>query len=219
MPVTDLVIFDMDGVLADTEPLHLAAANRALADDGIVLDEAGVARFLGRTDLAMFEVLADECGLARPPWHYVARKGAAFLARLAEEPLLPNPGVMELLLGLRMRGLDCVVASSSPPATITAIVEALGLSSSFSRLFSASEVARGKPAPDLFLHAAATRGVDPGSCLVIEDAPNGIAAARAAGMRVVAVRTATTAGLDLEGADAVLDSLLDLDCEEWFDGR
>jgi HAD superfamily hydrolase (TIGR01509 family) len=218
MPAIDLVLFDMDGVLADTEPLHLAAANRVLASDGVVLTERDATRFLGNTDEMMFDVLRAEHGIAAPSTALARRKTMELLDLLGAG-LEANEGVHELVLQLTLRGVDRVVASSSPPELIEAIVAALGLRSSFRGLYSARHVGRGKPAPDLFLHAAKSCGVEPANCLVIEDAPNGIRAARAAGMRVVAVRTPMTAGLDLSDADSVLDSLTDFDCAEWFDDR
>jgi HAD superfamily hydrolase (TIGR01509 family) len=166
----------------------------------------------------MFDVLRAEHGIAAPS-STLARRKTAELLEILGGGLDANEGVHELVLHLTLRGVDRAVASSSPPELIEAIVGVLGLRSSFSGLFSARQVGRGKPAPDLFLFAAESRGVAPANCLVIEDAPNGIRAARAAGMRVVAVRTPMTAGLDLSEADAVLDSLTDFDCEEFFDDR
>ncbi len=218
MSSIDLVLFDMDGVLADTEPIHLDALNRVLAAEGVVLDPRGVQRFLGNTDEMMFEILKREHRLLHDVGHY-ARAKTAELLELLGAGLEPNAGVCELILQLKVRSVDTVVASSSPPELIEAIVRSLGLRSSFSGLFSAKQVGRGKPAPDLFLFAAKSRGIDPANCLVIEDAPNGILAARAAGMRVVGVRTEATEGLDLSLADQVLDSLDDFDCEEWFRDR
>lgn len=219
MTAIDLVLFDMDGVLADTEPLHLEAANLVLSAEGAHLSEEAVKEFLGNTDDRMFDVLKARFALTRPTSHYVDRKLRTLLNLLENDPVVANPGVHELVLKLVMRGVDRVVASSSPPELIEAIVSTLGLRRSFSGLYSARQVGRGKPAPDLFLHAARSRGISPMNCLVIEDAPNGIEAARSAGMRVVAVRTETTRGLDLSRADRVLDSLVEFDCEEFFDGR
>jgi len=218
MPSPDLVLFDMDGVLADTEPLHLAAANRVLAAEGVELSPAEVSRFLGCTDESMFTTLREERGLRHEASRYAARKTLELLEILGGG-IEPNPGVCELVLHLTLRGVDRVVASSSPPELIDAIVSSLGLKRSFSGLYSARQVGRGKPAPDLFLFAARSRGVAPEACLVIEDAPNGIKAAKAAGMRVVAVRTEVTHGLDLSEADAVLDSLSEFRCEDWFHDR
>lgn len=211
LPV-QLVLFDMDGVLADTEPLHLDATRLLLRAEGHDLTDEENRAFLGNTDQDYFAALSQRFGLARPVDWYVREK-AARVASLLRGRLVPNPGVCELLLELRMRAIPACVASSSIPPLIDAVVDSLGLRRSFSGLFSASEVARGKPAPDLFLHAASRSSVDPEHCLVIEDAPHGVRAAKAAGMRAVAVRTPSTRGLDLSEADLVLDSLVDFDPE------
>lgn len=208
-----LVLFDMDGVLADTEPLHLAAANRVLAAEGVVLGVAEGREFLGRTDADLFATLHARHGLRDPVDAYVARKTTEVMVGI-RQALIPGAGVCELLVQLRMRGLLTAVASSSAPPLIEAVVDALGMRRAFDGLFSAALVARGKPHPDLFLYAAERLGVAPTDCLVIEDAPSGIAAARAAGMRVVAVRTPFTAGLDLSAADRVLPALTVFD---WSD--
>lgn len=211
LPV-QLVLFDMDGVLADTEPFHLEATQRLLAAEGHSLSEDENRVYLGRTDHDYFTALNERFGLERPVDDYVREK-AVHVIGILRTRAAPNPGVCELLVDLRMRSVAACVASSSVPMLIDAVVDCLGLRSSFGGLFSASEVARGKPAPDLFLHAAARSRVAPEHCLVIEDAPNGVSAAKAAGMRVVAVRTPITDGLDLSAADYVLDSLTDFDPE------
>jgi HAD superfamily hydrolase (TIGR01509 family) len=213
----ELVIFDMDGVLADTEPLHLIALNRQLAREGHALDTRAVAEFLGSTDLDMFRILKPRLQLAREPEAYATEK----MQRVIEivcEGLIANPGVNELVLHLTMNGVRAAVASGSALPLVETVTDVLGLRRSFAGLYSSSMVARGKPAPDLFLHAAATLAVDPAACLVIEDAPAGIAAAKAAGMTAVAVKTTSTAGLDLSAADFVIESLDQFD-RGWLDGR
>jgi len=212
MNPVQLVLFDMDGVLADTEPSHLEATQQLLSQEGHLLSAEENQEYLGNMDLDYFRALKERFGLAHPVEKYVASKTVAVIGILRGR-LVPNPGVCELLLDLKMRSVKACVASSSVPQLIDAVVDSLGLRRSFAGLYSATMVPRGKPAPDLFLHAAASCGVDPSQCLVIEDAPHGVAAARAAGMRIVAVRTPSTEGLDLSAADHVLDSLSDFDSE------
>lgn len=209
----DLVIFDMDGVLADTEPLHAAATLDVLRDDGFDVDDDLTHEFLGSTDTRMFAVLKERLGLPGPVDAYVRRKRAGVLTRIGAG-VAPNEGVPELLLGLGMRGVPSVVASSSGMEVIEAVVGALGLRAGFRRLFSGAEVANPKPAPDLFLHAAAEMRAAPERCVVIEDSPAGIAAGRAAGMHVVALRTGMTRGYDLSAAHRVVDSLRQVDLED-----
>ncbi|MBI4881583.1 MAG: HAD family phosphatase [Planctomycetes bacterium] len=208
----ELVLFDMDGVIADTEPLHLEAANQVLAEEGVRLTAADGREFLGSTDAELFAALKQRRGLRQPVERLVAAKTRATIG-LIRTGLAPAPGVCELLIQLKMRSIPAVVASSSLPELIDAVVDCLGLRSSFAGLFSAQLVGRGKPHPDLFLLAAQSLGVPPRDCLVIEDAPAGIRAARAAGMAVAAVRTRLTEEVDLSDADLVLDSLLQFDYE------
>lgn len=218
MPPLELALFDMDGVLADTEPIHLAASQRLLAEEGFELTAEINRDFLGHTDRDFFAALIRRYGLRHPVEYYVERKTAAVIATLRDDGLAPNPGVVEALLRLGWNGVQAVVASSSAPDVIDAVVGATGLRRSFAGLYSASMVERGKPAPDLFRFAASHRGVAPAGCLVIEDAPAGIAAARAAGMRVIGIRTESAAGADLSAADRVLDSLEQFVVDEWIDG-
>ena len=210
----ELVLFDMDGVLADTEPIHLDATNRVLASAGVHLPPEEAVEFLGGTDRAMFEALVDRHPIDLPVDALIHAKDREIIGIIAESGLLPRAGVCELLVHLKMRSIPAVVASSSSLRLIQAIVEVLGLGRSFTGLYSGQMVENSKPAPDVFLLGAREQGIDPARCLVIEDSPNGIAAGKAAGMRVLAVRTPYTEGLDLSAADRVVDSLSQYDPEE-----
>ncbi|MEZ0091480.1 HAD family hydrolase [Streptacidiphilus sp. EB129] len=182
----DLVIFDNDGVLVDSEPL----SNRLLADYLTELGypttvEESYRDFMGAAAHTIHEVIAARYDGARLPdgfdEDFHARVFAAF-----EERLTPVPGAAELVKRVQESGVRYCVASSAHHAWIRAALSVTGLSGFFTeeQLFSAQDVGRGKPAPDLFLHAARTMGVPPERCAVLEDSPLGVAAARAAGMDV-----------------------------------
>jgi HAD superfamily hydrolase (TIGR01509 family) len=119
------------------------------------------------------------------------------------------PGVRELIPTLRERRLPLGVASSSTPEWIDALLGGLGLGGAFDAAVSAREAGGSKPAPDVYLLAARRLGAEPARCVAIEDTPTGLASAKAAGMFVVQTRSASSAFPPLEGADLVLDSLLD----------
>jgi HAD superfamily hydrolase (TIGR01509 family) len=179
----ELLIFDCDGVLTDSERVALGVDLEALAELGWQLTEAEVVSlFMGRTDREMRREIEAHLGRALPDdWQAQldARHSAAFRAQLT-----PVPGIVEALGQLCIR--DCV-ASSGTHEHLRFTLELTGLYDHFSgRIFSADDVAAGKPAPDVFLHAAAQMRVKPGRCLVVEDSVNGVLAARAAGMRVLA---------------------------------
>jgi len=176
-----LVIFDCDGVLVDSEPISISVLAEGLAGIGHPIDAAAAyRRFLGYSLAAVQAMLREELGFELPRERLAAMRERLF-ERFRRE-LKPVAGIAEVLDRL---DVPFCVASSSLPERITLSLEVTGLLPRFAgRIFSVAMVPRGKPAPDLYLHAARTMGVAPGRCLVIEDSAPGVLAARAAGMRV-----------------------------------
>jgi HAD superfamily hydrolase (TIGR01509 family) len=175
-----LVIFDCDGVLVDSERLAVRVEAAMLAELGWPLSEAEVVeRFMGRSQAFMVEAILARLGDRLPDgWQdrFDRRYRAAFDAEL-----IPVDGVDEALD--RIAAPTCV-ASGGSHQMLRHTLRLTGLYRRFEgRIFSASEVAEGKPAPDLFLHAAARLGAEPAACAVVEDSRYGVQAARAAGMR------------------------------------
>jgi HAD superfamily hydrolase (TIGR01509 family) len=174
-----LVIFDCDGVLVDSELISAEVCVDTLRDAGISMSREQVyARFLGRSLASMTSILADA------PGNITAEAAVRIMReRLYDRfrlELKPIPHVADALDAL---DIPFCVASSSQPERIRLSLDLTGLIDRFEpRIFSATMVANGKPAPDLFLHAAHALGVAPGDCVVIEDSPAGIAAAQAAAM-------------------------------------
>ena len=202
--VVDAVILDMDGVLVDSEPMHLEATNRGLAACGKELSEDESHAFLGKDDRDLFEDLIGRFGLTEDVPALIAAKERALLA-LIKEGVVPRPGVPELIVGLKMRGYLMAVASSSFRPVVDAMLDELGLARSFDAVVTGDEVDRGKPAPDIFLEAAGKLGVAPAECLVFEDALHGVHAAVAAGMTAVAVRTRENHHIAFKEAQRVYD--------------
>jgi HAD superfamily hydrolase (TIGR01509 family) len=206
----DAVVFDMDGVLLDSEPLHHAVLSELLAQDGRTMDRAEYEHFIGWTTEAMFETLIARYGLQVSAGEYGARYTAMILHAL-QQPLEPAPGVVALVERLAERRMRLAVASSSQRLWIDTTLHSLGLSSMFPVVVSADDVQRGKPDPAIYRLAAERLGVTPARCMAIEDSPSGVVSARAAGMTVLGVRTPYTAHLRLEGAERIVDSLAELD--------
>jgi HAD superfamily hydrolase (TIGR01509 family) len=183
MAETGLVLFDCDGVLVDSEPIALRLLVSTLAAAGVALTPAEAdALFLGRSLAATREIVARDYGVSFTDAALDDMRRALYAAFRAE--LRPIPGITDAL-----DALPCpyCVASSSQPERIEFSLTVAGLWPRFTgRAFSATMVEHGKPAPDLFLHAARTLGYPSPACLVVEDSPAGIMAAQAAGMRVVA---------------------------------
>jgi HAD superfamily hydrolase (TIGR01509 family) len=179
------VIFDLDGTLVDSEPLYHEAGRRTLAAHGVA--EFGWEehlRFVGVGTGDTLRTLRAEHGLAAPVEELLAQMDGHYL-RLAAGAA-PLPGAVALARALADAGHPLAVASGSSPAAIAAVLEGAGLAALFPVAVSAEEVPRGKPAPDVFERAARLLGVAAEDCVVVEDAPPGVRAALAAGMRCVA---------------------------------
>jgi HAD superfamily hydrolase (TIGR01509 family) len=176
-----LVIFDCDGVLIDSEPIANRVLQRALEGAGLAMAHDEVMKtFVGRTRDGCIEMAGRMLGRALPA-DFGAKWDAALYEALARE-VQPVEGIVEVLEGLR---LPWCVASNGEPERMRLALRAAGLEGRVGgRLFSAKQVARPKPAPDLFLHAARVMGHLPATCAVVEDTPTGVKAAVAAGMRV-----------------------------------
>lgn len=178
-----LLIFDCDGVLVDSEPVSVAVLIDMLAHLGVEMsEEEAYQRFLGRSLASMTATLWEEYGV-ETDIDFLDHMRSALFERFRDE-LKAIEGVAETLD--RLPGPRCV-ASSSQPERIRYSLGLTGLLEKFEpHVFSATMVTHGKPAPDLFLHAASQMGIAPQNCIVIEDSPAGIAAAKAAGMCVFA---------------------------------
>lgn len=204
------VVFDMDGVLIDSEPLHYQALHEVLAAEGHNWTEQDNERLLGTTVPDTFRIIGDTIPLENPPEAYIETYEAMVLGILEGE-LQAAPGVASLLEALKERRMPLAVASSSRRSWVDATLRSLEIRDYFSSVITGDDVENGKPAPDIYLLTAETLGFSPAACCAIEDAPNGILAAKRAGMRVVAVRTLYTQHLSLDGADRLVNSLLELD--------
>jgi HAD superfamily hydrolase (TIGR01509 family) len=200
-----LVIFDNDGVLVDSERLANTILAELLTEAGLpyTLEEA-VHDFMGGSLVLMRRLAEAKLGAPLP-----ADLEDRYHQRLFDgfTRLQPVPGVGAVLDRLDADGTTYCLASSGTHRRIRTALRAVGFWERFEgRIFSSEDVAHGKPAPDLFLHAAATMGVHPAACVVIEDSPLGVAAAKAAGMKVLGYAAMTPVG-KLAGADATFDQM------------
>lgn len=198
------VIFDMDGVLADTEPLNERASAAVLARRGASLTENEYRALAGQSNDASWDWITEHCGLTDSPAILGQEYVCELLPRLSV--LVPSPGVLELESHLTALGIPMAVASSSPRAAVDAVLDALGMARAFEVVVTGDDVTHGKPSPDIFRLASERLGVGPGECLVIEDSPHGIEAAARAGMRAVAVETRYFPREGLR-ADLIIDSI------------
>ncbi|TRD15677.1 HAD family hydrolase [Palleronia caenipelagi] len=183
-PEVALVIFDFDGVVADSEMISLGTLQASLCDLGIDMSlEALQARFLG-TSVRTIATFLEDNGRG-DSFEAFRRDWEARLFTQFRSALRPMSGIESLLDDLDDAGIAYCIASSSSFERLGVALSAIGLEQRFNHVFSAELVSRGKPAPDLFLHAAEKLATRPEECVVIEDSPVGIAAAEAAGMRAI----------------------------------
>lgn len=208
------VIFDMDGVLIDSEPLHFLAFEQFFTTIDIEYTLEENAKHLGRKDMEIAKDLIEKFRLAFTAPDLVERKEEIFRDLIAQRAE-PRPGVLETLEQAKKLNIHLAVASSATLPTIKLIVNTLKLDAYFHNLSSGDEVNNGKPAPDVFLLAARRLQIDPRHCLVVEDTEAGVQAAKAAGMRVVAIPCDATRHQTHECADLKIESLRELKLEEW----
>jgi HAD superfamily hydrolase (TIGR01509 family) len=199
-------IFDCDGTLVDSEPLARIAWARSLAPHGYEIDDAEYAGLIGLPYARVHAFFAERVpGLE--PLDLFWERYSARLFDLIDSELLPFDDALETVRGLAERGLAVAVASSSPRARLDRTLARAGLADAFAVTVAGDEVARGKPAPDMFLAAAERLGVAPGRCAVIEDSAPGVAAGLAAGMTTVGVARDGAALEALRGAHVVVERL------------
>ena len=179
------VIWDLDGVIIDSAEEHRRSWHRLAQEEGLPFTDAQFWATFGRRNDAIIPLLWGPMSPERV--RELSDRKEAYFRELIRETAAPLPGAIELLTALRDAGYPQALASSTPIENIKLISEALGLRRYLSALVSGETVPRGKPAPDIFLKAAAELGMEPEKCLVIEDAVAGVEAAHAAGMRCIAV--------------------------------
>jgi beta-phosphoglucomutase len=201
------VLWDVDGVLIDSGEQHRRAWEQMAGEENLPYSDASFWATFGMRNADIFPRMFNISG---PPERIAAladRKEAIYRDLLAREAVA-LPGAKELLTALHTAGYRQALGSSAPPANLEAIIRLLGIAPLLDAVVSGEEVAHGKPAPDIFLAGASHLGIAPTHCLVIEDAPAGVAAAHAGGMRCLAVRRAGQPDAPgLEAAEVVVDSL------------
>ncbi len=180
------VIFDMDGVISDTQELHAEVESALLNEYGIVMTPEEIAReYAGVSDRAMFRELFERYTVLTGSVEDVVRTKWERMHQAKDGRMVPIPNAISLIQDLKREGFKLAVASASPKAFIDEVLRTLRISAYFDAVVSAEEVAKGKPAPDIFLLAATLLGVAPHEVVVIEDGRSGMIGARAAGMACI----------------------------------
>lgn len=200
------VLFDMDGVIIDCEPIHLAAFQAVLKHHGHTLTDGQYKRyFAGKTDQAGFQDYFDSVGEGINVPAIMGEKAKAYLA-LASDRLIPYPGVIELIQDLAGRGIPLAIVTSSLRAEAELTLKFFGIRKLFSVVIAAEDFTHSKPDPESFLKGAVALHITPADCVAIEDTPSGVKSALAAGMRVIGVTNTHTAK-ELQEATLILGKL------------
>lgn len=211
-------IFDWDGVILDSSKHHEESWERLAKEEGKILPEGHFLRGFGRRNVEIMRDLLQWSDDLQEIQRLSLRKEELYREVVEDWGIQSLPGVRTWLERLEQAGVPCVIGSSTEQKNVRLGLRLLGLESFFQTAVTAEHVQRGKPAPDVFLQAAEKVGIDPRRCVVFEDAPSGVEAARAAGMKVVGVTT-THPGGHLEGVDrevARLDELKTSELSDWF---
>lgn len=214
----EAVLFDMDGVLVDSVPLHVKAWNATLGEYGLPsLDYGAYMTALGRTNMEMIVRFLgrNQIELPLPAQKEIVESKERFFRSRIKDEAQAMPGVIDWLAFLTEKRIPCAVASSGEMANIVAVLDTLQLSDYFSSVLSGARLPKSKPDPTLFSLAAASLGARPEKCLVIEDAPTGIQAAKAANMLCCALSTTCSSDL-LSQADFLLENLAQIEPASLF---
>lgn len=201
------IIFDMDGLMIDTEKVYWAVTRQIIAEHGKQVSDQTLGRMMGRSPIKSIEVLIRETGLTADPRELLEKREAR-VKRVLEQGVELMPGLLDVLGQFRPR-YKLGIATSAPMYLVDVILRRLELRSCFDAIQTSDNVIEGKPAPEIYLKAMARLGVPPDECIVLEDSSNGARAGKNAGAYVIAVPSQYTRDQDFSFADYIAHDLLD----------
>jgi len=207
------VIFDLDGVMVDSERVHIEAEKQTMLKYGVRISSEELRRYTGTTARFMFTELVEKYKL-NTTFEKIFSEKEEILFKLMEKDVQPTKGIIELLEKLKRENIKLAIASSSHKRLITYVLEKLNIVDLFDSIVSSEDVIYGKPNPEIFLRAANELNVNPVECSVIEDSKLGVEAAKSAGMKCVGYRNPDSGNQDLSKADVVIDNFSALNLRE-----
>ncbi len=208
----EAVLWDLDGVIADTGDYHYRAWQDVFGQRGVTFTEEDFMRLFGRRhDTIIRFALGDDI----PPDEFkvITERKQQEYRRIVADNIKPLPGAIELIKSLNKNNIKTAIASSAPLENIEIIIRGLGIEDCFQAIAWGTEVPEGKPSPQIFLLAAKKLGVEPGNCVVLEDAIDGVAAAKEAGMKCIAVTNSHPIS-SLRKADLIVSTLEAVDIDD-----
>ncbi len=206
----EAVIWDMDGVIADTADYHYTAWRDIFAEHGVQFTREDFMQFFGRRHDTIIRFGLGE--VSPEQFEAITERKQRLYRKIVSENVVALPGAIELIRSLNKHHIKIAIASSAPMDNITVITDPLGITDCFQAIVSGLEVPESKPDPAIFLLAAERLGARPENCVVMEDAVAGVAGAKKAGMKCVAVTNSHPAA-SLGDADIIVDSLTEISIE------
>jgi HAD superfamily hydrolase (TIGR01509 family) len=208
-------IFDMDGVIIDSEPFHYEFQLATMKAFGIDIPKEEFDQFTGMTNPEIWSILKKEYNLAPSVEEIIEQQLNQKLAYLKDLQIGPIDGILELLQDLRRNHIAIALASSSPIRFIEAVLDKFNIRDYYDCVISGEVVGKGKPHPEIFLKTARELGVSPEHCMVLEDSRNGTIAAKSAGMRCIGFANPNSGLQDLSAADVIVNSIREINVQDW----
>jgi HAD superfamily hydrolase (TIGR01509 family) len=208
------VIFDMDGVIIDSEPVYFTIDKQMFEELNIAISFEEHCTYVGTSSQNMWDAIVKKHGIGDHPGELMRKEYDLYVEHLVNaNDLQPIDGVIELINDLHKNNFKLILASSSRMEIIDIILKKFKLSDLFIAKVSGSELAHSKPHPEIFLRSAQLAGSEPRECIVIEDSKNGVAAAKAAGMKCIGFLNPSSGDQDLKGADMAIRSFKEVNAD------
>lgn len=204
-----IIIFDMDGVVLDSEPLHENARQIMFKELGIVPDET-FPEAVGKSSAGFWRQIIELCKIGGEPYALEARQYALVAQQIEENHVQPSVGFLDVVEWAKAHDVKVGLASSSTRVLVNDSLRLLGVKEHFDYTVSGNEIARKKPAPDSYLKVLELAGCQPADAIAIEDSSSGVAAAKNAGIYCFGYHNVTSGEQDLSKADSVIDSLKEI---------
>ncbi|MEC0092337.1 HAD family hydrolase [Paenibacillus macquariensis] len=207
-------IFDMDGVIIDSEPIHFDVDIQTMNYLGTNIYKEELEKYVGMTNPEMWNLIIHEYSVVQSVSEIIDYQLTTKINIIKSIDLEPIAGIREILFELKQHNIPIGLASSSPRKFIEEVLSKFNITEYFDCIVSGEEVNKGKPAPDVYLEAANILGVDPKYCYVLEDSKNGVAAAKAAGMKCIGFINQNSGNQDLSKADYIIKWIKEIDVKE-----
>lgn len=201
------VIFDMGGVLIDSEPLHFSAIEEVLKKYVIEISDDYLDKYVGDTNVRVWTKMKEEFHLPEKIEFYIEQQVESTIDCLWKDEYKPIDGIIELLQLLKENDYHIGIASSSPPDVIQNIISRIGITEYIGKWISGDEVEESKPAPFIYERAAKVLGFEPGECVAIEDSFYGVTSAKTAGLKCIGYKSPEAIEQDLSAADVIVNKM------------